>query len=116
MELNNAKEIRLKIANTLKDLRLTQNKYSCDQVGEIIGRKGKTVNAWENNRGQPDIETFFFLCQLYEVKSIDETFGLSISNIMEVQESFEDKLIKAYNDYPEMQSAVNRLLRLDDER
>ena len=43
------------IASTLKRLRETTG-LTADQVGAMIGKSGKTVNAWENGRGQPDAE------------------------------------------------------------
>ena len=44
---------RESIAKALKRLR-EQSGLTADQVGAMVGKSGKTVNAWENNRGQPD--------------------------------------------------------------
>lgn len=44
------------IAAALKRLRERTGMKS-DDVGAMIGKSGKTVNAWENGRGQPDAET-----------------------------------------------------------
>ena len=46
---------RESIAKALKRLR-EQSGLTADQVGAMVGKSGKTVNAWENNRGQPDAE------------------------------------------------------------
>jgi len=46
---------RESIAKALKRLR-EQSNLTADQVGLLVGKSGKTVNAWENNRGQPDAE------------------------------------------------------------
>ncbi len=43
------------IAKVLKQLRL-ESGFTAKQVGEMIGKSGKTVSAWENNHGQPDAE------------------------------------------------------------
>lgn len=57
------------IAKTLKRLR-EKSGLTADQVGEMVGKSGKTVNAWENNRGQPDAETLMELCDIYGVSDI----------------------------------------------
>lgn len=57
------------IAKTLKRLR-EQSGLTADQVGELVGKSGKTVNAWENNRGQPDAEILIKLCDIYKVENI----------------------------------------------
>lgn len=61
------------IARTLKRLREQQG-LTADQVGEKIGKSGKTVNAWENNRGQPDAEMLMQLCEIYKVDNILDEF------------------------------------------
>ena len=43
------------IASVLKRLRAEQG-MTADEVGEIIGKSGKTVSGWENARSQPDAE------------------------------------------------------------
>ena len=45
------------------------------QVGELIGKSGKTVSAWENGRGQPDADMFLKLCDVYKVESVAVFFG-----------------------------------------
>lgn len=45
------------------------------QVGELIGKSGKTVSAWENGRGQPDADMFLKLCDVYHVESVAVFFG-----------------------------------------
>jgi SOS-response transcriptional repressor LexA/DNA-binding XRE family transcriptional regulator len=41
-----------------------------NDVGDAINRQGKTVNAWENGRGEPDIDTLITLSVLYGVKNV----------------------------------------------
>lgn len=64
------------IADTLKRLREAVG-LTTTQVGDIIGKSGKTVSAWENGRGQPDAEILIQLCNIYKVNNLlaefDET-------------------------------------------
>jgi hypothetical protein len=39
-------------------------------VGNAIGKQGKTVNAWENGRGEPDINALITLSSLYRVRNL----------------------------------------------
>ncbi len=64
---------RKHIAMVLKRLRKNSG-MTADQVGEILGRSGKTINGWENNRGQPDAETLLQLCAIYKVKDVRAEF------------------------------------------
>ena len=61
------------IAKTLKRLR-QQSNLTVYQVGELVGRDGKTVSAWENNRGQPDADILIKLCDIYNVENILDEF------------------------------------------
>lgn len=60
---------RESIARVLKKLR-EKSGLTIDQVGQIIGKSGKTVSAWENARGQPDVDTLFLLCDIYKVDDL----------------------------------------------
>lgn len=57
------------IARALKRLRENTG-FTADEVGAKIGKSGKTVNAWENGRGQPDAEMLIKLCDIYRVSNI----------------------------------------------
>ena len=46
------------------------------EVGNAIGKSGKTVSAWETGHGQPDAEMFMRLYYLYGVDSMSEFFGI----------------------------------------
>lgn len=84
------------IANTLKRLREATG-LKADEVGEMIGKSGKTVNAWENGRGQPDAEILIKLCNIYKVDNLLAEFD--DEDILEKQNTFSDieqKMIKKY--------------------
>ena len=57
------------IAQVLKRLRENTN-MTADEVGTKLGKSGKTVNAWENGRGQPDAEILIKLCSIYKVNNL----------------------------------------------
>lgn len=68
---------REEIAAILKRLRVSSG-MTAEQVGERLGKSGKTVSAWENCHGQPDIDTFFDLMRLYRIidSPVDSAGGL----------------------------------------
>ena len=99
------------IAKILKRLR-KQSGLSADQVGKMIGKSGKTVNAWENNHGQPDADTLVKLCRIYNVDDILAEFrGDANTDNIELSEK-EKNVILAYRAHPEMQPAVDTLLKI----
>lgn len=98
------------IANTLKRLRESSGK-TADEVGKLIGKSGKTVNAWENNRGQPDIEILMQLCEIYNVDNILEEFAP-----IESQTISTEKVRSESNEYDEnTQSLLTNYNRLNDQ-
>lgn len=99
------------IANTLKKLRIKSG-FTADEVGRQIGKSGKTVNAWENNRGQPDAEILIKLCDIYNVDNILEEFRENKNPLFNLTE-LEKQVILAYRAKPEMQNAVNTLLNVN---
>lgn len=102
---------REKIAQTLKRLRI-ESGLTADEVGEKIGKSGKTVNAWENNRGQPDAEILIQLCDIYSVDNILKEFIGEQSEVLKLTQHEQD-LILAYRDNKDMQQAVDRLLKIE---
>ena len=100
------------IAQTLKRLRL-QSGLTADEVGALINKSGKTVNAWENNRGQPDAEILIKLCDIYKVDNILNEFQKNKPNDISLT-VHEKKVIIAYRNKPEMQQAVDRLLEVEE--
>ena len=53
--------VKVNIANGLKNARKKAGK-SVDEVGAILGKSGKTISAWENERGQPDGDELIKIC------------------------------------------------------
>lgn len=98
------------IAKVLKRLR-EQSGLTADQVGALVGKSGKTVNAWENNRGQPDAEILIKLCDIYSVSDILAEFRETPQDAFALSKH-EKEVIIAYRDNPEMQPAVDRLLNV----
>lgn len=66
--------IREQLAGRLKYFRERAG-LTIYEAGEIIGKSGKTISAWENRRGQPDADMLLALCDLYRIDSIAELYG-----------------------------------------
>ncbi len=64
------------LAAKLKEYRLRSG-LTIYEVGERIGKSGKTVSAWETGRGQPDAEMFVKLYELYNMESMSEFYGIT---------------------------------------
>ncbi len=96
------------IAKTLRRLRL-QSGLTASEVGALIGKSGKTVNAWENNRGQPDADMLMSLCDVYNVKDILSEFREVEADVFTVSHH-EKEVVTAYRENSDMQPAVDRLL------
>lgn len=68
------KDMRERMAEMLKYHRIKADMTVYD-VGEKVGKSGKTVDAWEHGRGQPDADMLLKLCSLYGVPSVGAFFG-----------------------------------------
>ena len=66
--------VRMTLATKLKEFR-TRAGLTINDVGDKIGKSGKTVSAWDCGRGQPDADMLLVLCELYGVSSIAEFYG-----------------------------------------
>lgn len=62
--------VRRFLARKLKELRKSKD-LNVDQVGEAVGKSGKTISAWEVGRGQPDADELLKLCLLFDAKISD---------------------------------------------
>lgn len=65
------------IAAKLKEFRKNAG-MNVDEVGDILGKSGKTISAWEVGRGQPDGDELVVLCDLFNVH-ISDFFGASVN-------------------------------------
>ena len=63
------------------------------EVGEKIGKSGKTVSAWERGRGQPDADMLLTLCDVYGIKSISDLYGAPPASLLS---SDEEELLDVY--------------------
>lgn len=84
------------IASVLKRLRAEQG-MTADEVGEIIGKSGKTVSGWENARSQPDADLLLKLCEIYKVENILDTFSEIKRNVKPIESKDTQKLLHNYN-------------------
>ena len=66
--------VRFVLAERLKSFRERAG-FTIYEVGERIGKSGKTVSAWECGRGQPDADMLIALCSLYGINSIGDLYG-----------------------------------------
>ena len=84
-----------------------------DDVGALIGKCGKTVNAWENGRGQPDVDTLLLLCDIYGVEDIGLTFDEKRKSETGqfLLTAKEKNLVASYRNEQDMQNAVDKLLK-----
>lgn len=104
---------RKDIAAALKRLREGSG-LTANEVGALVGKSGKTVNAWENNRGQPDAEMLMKLCDIYHVKDILSEFRVDSHQFVFEVTNHERTVLRAYRAHPEMQAAVDRILGVED--
>lgn len=105
--------IRMELAARLKYFREKAG-LTIYEVGEKIGKSGKTVSAWENGRGQPDADMLLTLCDVYGISSISELYGENFSH--ETQDTLtphERIVLSAYRNNPNMQEAVDKLLGIE---
>lgn len=105
-------DIKKQTAEILRELREKKG-MTRKEIAGAFGKSEKTVDAWENARTQPDITTFFELCRLYGVENIEKTFMLPTVSISEQQKKHEKEVILAYRANPDMQKAVDRLLKIE---
>lgn len=108
------------IARVLKYYRKL-NHISVKDVSNILKENHnyaapKTIYGWESGQTQPDADTLMFLCDLYGIENILETFGYQVESNSEplLLSPKEKKLIANYRHLKAMQPAVDRLLDLTD--
>lgn len=109
------------IARVLKYYR-KMNEISVNDVSNILKENNnyaapKTIYGWESGQTQPDADTLMFLCDLYGIENILETFGYQGGSESKplLLSPKERKLITNYREQKVMQPAVDRLLGLTEE-
>lgn len=66
---------RQEIGSILMNLREKAGK-SREEVADLLGKSVKTVGHWETGYAQPDANTLFLLCTIYDA-DLNESFGFS---------------------------------------
>ena len=105
------------IASVLKRLRL-QSGLTADEVGNLVGKSGKTVNGWENARSQPDAEILLQLCDIYNVDNILQEFSEiknTVKNVEITLSEHERKVIIAYRSHISEQATIDKILDIEPE-
>lgn len=105
--------VRRHIAQSIKRFR-TSRGMSVDEVGEAVGKSGKTVSAWEVGRGQPDADTLIALCRLFGV-DIADFYGESgdVTPLSEDEQSLVDSMRSMNPDAQRALLAIARELARD---
>ena len=82
------------MAIKLKEFR-NANHLSVEQVGEYVGKSGKTISAWEVGRGQPDADMLVLICRLYNV-DISDFYFVGSDDEAQVLTPDEERLVSSY--------------------
>lgn len=109
------------IAHVLKQYR-KKNDISVNDVSNILKENNnyaapKTIYGWESGQTQPDADTLMFLCDLYGITNVLETFGYQEpdDNKPLILSPKERTLLLEYRKQKDMQPAIDRLLKLEKE-
>lgn len=95
------------------------NHLSVSDVSNIFHERGseiatKTIYGWESGQSQPSADCLMFLCELYHIENILETFGYQTSEDEPILlSSTEKSIIKGLREHPEYQTAILKLLDLE---
>lgn len=100
------------IGKKLKELRLAMGKTQ-KEVAEQIGRKQQIIGHWETGYSQPDANTLFQLCEIYEV-SVNEAFGFGVKKTQDDLSEHERKLIESYRKNKDIQSIIDTMLNINN--
>jgi len=84
------------IGKALQKMRNNAN-MTCVDVARRLGNSEKTVSAWEQGHGQPDVHTLIRLCEIYDLSSINELVGHVVeSNLLNTLRVEEKSLVNTY--------------------
>lgn len=74
----------------------------------------KTIYGWESGQTQPDADMLLRLCKIYHIDNILSAFGYVSEEERLSLSTVERNLILNYREKPELQSAINMLLGVED--
>ena len=93
------------------------NKLSVKEVSDLLCENHspvatKTIYGWESGHTQPDADTLLYLCDLYKIDNILETFGYESTPKPPLPQltDFEYEVIKKYRQHPEMHEVIHKLI------
>ena len=95
------------------------NNLTVPEVAEILSKRGsevavKTIYGWESGQTQPSADCLMFLCELYHIENILETFGYqNTEGEVLLLSPAEKQIIKGLRKHPEYQAAILKLLDLE---
>ena len=106
------------VSKLLRDNRKQQH-LSVNEVVYLLNRdyqipiSSKTLYSWENNQAQPPINTFFALCNIYNIKSIYKDITLEKGPVPLKLSEEEREIILKYRSRNYCNSAIRKLLDID---
>lgn len=94
------------------------NNLTVPEVSNIFRERGseiatKTIYGWESGQSQPSADCLMFLCELYHIENILETFGYQNTESEPLFLSpIEKSIVKGLREHPEYQTVILKLLDL----
>ncbi len=95
------------------------NNLTVPEVSNLFRERGseiatKTIYGWESGQSQPSADCLMFLCELYHIENILETFGYQNTESEPLLlSSIEKSIIKGLREHPEYQTVILKLLDLE---
>lgn len=84
-----------------------------EQISPVPVAK-KTIYGWESGQTQPDADMLLCLCKIYHIDDILSAFGYVTEEGRFSLSTVERNLIINYRERPELQSAINMLLGVEE--
>ena len=103
--------VREEIAKNLLYYR-KKSGYTQKQLAEMLGVKNSAVSTWENGQNSIDIETLCKACEIFHI-TLNDMYGRYSDT--DVCTPHERAVLAAYRNNPGMQSAVDKLLGVEEE-
>jgi transcriptional regulator with XRE-family HTH domain len=102
--------VREEIAKNLLYYR-KKSGYTQKQLAEKLGVKNSAVSNWENGQNSIDIETLCKACEIFQI-TLNDMYGRFSDT--DAYTAHERSVLAAYRNNPGMQSAVDKLLGIED--